>query len=140
MSGLLNQAGGDKTDLGTLEKQLANRSENGTGATPEHSSKSDTQSRTQGSQHSTPRLENMPTPKSAMSSPEPPKEKEAAVEELSDMMCSLVTNNCGETRYIGMECALRGSCIVELMLLRLLVRVLHILSERHTVGQRKDWG
>jgi hypothetical protein len=28
-------------------------------------------------------------------------EKQEGVEELSDMMCSLVTNNCGETRYIG---------------------------------------
>jgi hypothetical protein len=60
------------------------------------------------------------TPRSALASPEPPnrngdkrnshvsakvedeeEEKQEGVEELSDMMCSLVTNNCGETRYIG---------------------------------------
>ena len=55
------------------------------------------------------------TPHSQITSPEPtpkpvdkkkPKSPEAGkppeeVEELSDMMCSLVTNNCGETRYIG---------------------------------------
>lgn len=29
-------------------------------------------------------------------------EPEEEVEALSDMMCSLVTNNCGETRYIGL--------------------------------------
>ena len=103
MSGLLNQSGSDKTDLGTLEKQLANRNENDAGGTPERSSKSDSQPRTQDSQHSTPQTDKVPTPKSSMASPEPPKEKEAAVEELSDMMCSLVTNNCGETRYIGMN-------------------------------------
>ncbi len=53
------------------------------------------------------------SPRSALTSPEPASEKEAdkrngngektaeEVEALSDMMCSLVTNNCGETRYIG---------------------------------------
>ena len=30
------------------------------------------------------------------------KEGEEEVEALSELMCSLVTNNCGETRYIGM--------------------------------------
>lgn len=33
---------------------------------------------------------------------EEPEQTEEEVEALSDMMCSLVTNNCGETRYIGM--------------------------------------
>lgn len=62
------------------------------------------------------------TPKSTLASPEPqvkviekngdksgdkrksatPEKSEEEVEALSDMMCSLVTNNCGETRYIGM--------------------------------------
>jgi len=55
------------------------------------------------------------TPNSSAQSPIPPKDKEQdkedakkkekareeEVEALSDMMCSLVTNNCGETRYIG---------------------------------------
>ncbi len=55
------------------------------------------------------------TPRSTIASPEPqttsngdkrksgtPEKSEEEVEALSDMMCSLVTNNCGETRYIGM--------------------------------------
>ena len=33
------------------------------------------------------------------------KGEEEEVEALSDMMCSLVTNNSGETRYIGMSAA-----------------------------------
>lgn len=52
------------------------------------------------------------SPRSAVTSPEAASEKDGEnqkkkadsteeVEELSDMMCSLVTNNCGETRYIG---------------------------------------
>lgn len=59
------------------------------------------------------------TPQSTLTSPEPGKEshkddkrksitpaednqEEEEVEALSEMMCSLVTNQCGETRYIGM--------------------------------------
>lgn len=80
------------------------------------------QSEAPGSQPTSPTL-NSPTegshstPRSSLTSPEPPstkngdkrksaisekdKEEEEEVEILSDMMCSLVTNNCGETRYIG---------------------------------------
>ncbi len=61
----------DDKDLGTLEKNLA------------------------------PQSDKHPTPNSSTTSPEPPKEPEEEVEALSDMMCSLVTNNCGESRYIG---------------------------------------
>lgn len=71
----------------------------------------------QPSHHSTPNEGGEPTPRSQIASPEPvvfskPVDKKKSkspeaekppeeVEELSDMMCSLVTNNCGETRYIG---------------------------------------
>lgn len=54
------------------------------------------------------------SPRSALTSPEPqtsekngekgqkePEKSPEEVADLSDMMCSLVTNNCGETRYIG---------------------------------------
>lgn len=41
------------------------------------------------------------SPRTAATSPGSQKESETEVEALSDMMCSLVTNNCGETRYIG---------------------------------------
>ena len=103
LSGLLNDEDGGRTDLGTLEKRLQNQGNRSNADTPDRSSKSGSQPRTVDSQHCTPQLEKMPTPKSPIASLESPKEKEVEVEELSDMMCSLVTNNCGETRYIGMS-------------------------------------
>lgn len=100
LSGLINEKDGDRTDLGTLEKRLADRAstQNVTGS-PESRSKSVSQPDT--SQQNTPPLERIFTPKSSAASPETPKEPEEEVEALSDMMCSLVTNNCGESRYIG---------------------------------------
>jgi hypothetical protein len=53
------------------------------------------------SHYSTPRLESQSSPRTAATSPESQKESETEVECLSDMMCSLVINNCGETQYIG---------------------------------------
>jgi hypothetical protein len=92
--------------LGTLEKRLAEKRE------------SQRQSEAPGSQptspsHSTPNEGSGSTPRSTLASPEPnskngdkrkstlSEKSEEEVEALSDMMCSLVTNNCGETRYIG---------------------------------------
>ncbi|KAG8534206.1 uncharacterized protein KY384_001050 [Bacidia gigantensis] len=101
MSGLLTEDG-EKTDLGTLEKQLANRQGNHEGEAMDRSSKAGSHSRTLTSPQSPPQTENEETTNVGAKSPEAAcKEKEAEVEELSDMMCSLVTNNCGETRYIG---------------------------------------
>ena len=99
LSGLLNEQDGDRTDLGTLEKRLADKAstQNVVGS-PEGLAKSVSQP--DSSQQNTPPLEKILTPKSSAASPETPKEPEE-VEALSDMMCSLVTNNCGETRYIG---------------------------------------
>lgn len=102
-TGLLGAEDDDRTDLGTLEKRLADK-HHSNGATPtrdsERSSKSGSQPRTLQSPQNTPKVEKMPTPAHSPTD-KPPKEKEEAVEELSDMMCSLVTNNCGEARYIG---------------------------------------
>lgn len=50
--------------------------------------------------HSTPQLDSGSSPRVA-ESPATQDDKELEVEALSEMMCSLVTNNCGETRYIG---------------------------------------
>jgi hypothetical protein len=109
LSGLLSEDDG-KTDLGTLEKRLADRSLANGGFNPMKSpnnrfngssSASQSQQNT-ASRHSTPRMESQSSPRTAATSPDSPKESETEVEGLSDMMCSLVTNNCGETRYIGM--------------------------------------
>lgn len=103
LSGLLSEDDGGKTDLGTLEKRLADRS--ATGPSSSRSSNRfnvpNTSQQTSTSHQSTPRMESHSSPRTAATSPESHKESEAEVEGLSDMMCSLVTNNSGETRYIG---------------------------------------
>ena len=106
MSGLLNEEEGEKTDLGALEKQLANRHGNSNNEidTTDRSSQSGSQPRTLTSPHSVSQADSIPTPQSEAKSPQDHGKKGEEVEELSDLMCSLVTNNCGETRYIGRFC------------------------------------
>jgi hypothetical protein len=100
--------------LGTLEKRLAETQQ------AQRESQAPTSGPTSPSLSSTKEL-NGSTPHSHLASPEPTtrngtsekrlstteeeegEQKQLKVEELSDMMCSLVTNNCGETRYIGTE-------------------------------------
>ena len=109
LSGLLGEEDGDRTDLGTLERRLADKASNRSkpdspaGAANERSPSINGHPRSQlASPNSTPRTDKLPTPQPSDMSPEPSKEQDRPeVEELSDMMCSLVTNNCGETRYIG---------------------------------------
>ncbi|KAF7927621.1 uncharacterized protein EAE98_006003 [Botrytis deweyae] len=113
LSGLLSEEDGGRTDLGTLEKILQEKNQSRrASAVPASSATSPTQSTPGG-----PPEANGSTPKSTIASPEPNKESEKRqskdsksgetdengepVEALSDMMCSLITNNCGETRYIG---------------------------------------
>ncbi|KAI9717736.1 MAG: hypothetical protein M1812_004465 [Candelaria pacifica] len=103
LSGLISEEDGGKTDLGTLEKRLADKSQrdgvpssqasNGSASVPQPS--------ISGSNQNTPQQDTTSSPQNPITSPEPPQRKEEEVEALSDMMCSLVTNNCGETRYIG---------------------------------------
>ncbi|KAL5343357.1 fungal-specific transcription factor domain-containing protein [Aspergillus crustosus] len=106
LSGLLSEDDG-KTDLGTLEKRLADRSLstggfNSTNSPTRFAIPSNNQSQPAStSRHSTPRMDSHSSPRTAATSPDSQKESENEVEGLSDMMCSLVTNNCGETRYIG---------------------------------------
>ncbi|KAG9233707.1 fungal-specific transcription factor domain-containing protein [Amylocarpus encephaloides] len=114
LSGLLKEDDNGRTDLGTLEKRLAETQQ------AQRASQAPTSGPTSPSQ-SSPGLDqnNTSTPRSILASPEPENRnaakrsshvsiaeeevepKQEGVEELSDMMCSLVTNNCGETRYIG---------------------------------------
>ena len=126
LSGILNEEGEDVPDLekmkerflaektmidgadsGTLERRSGDKNlSQSSGDTPtrtsERSSKSGSLPRTFDSRHHTPQLDRLPESRDSAASPvEPPKDNGEPVEELSDMMCSLVTNNCGETRYIG---------------------------------------
>lgn len=151
LSGLLSEEDGDRTDLGTLEKRLADQTNrNSSPGTPSKSPNGSSNTHTPArpsseSQHTTPKLGNSATPNSTLTSPEPPKEAnkpkgkdgEEEVEALSDMMCSLVTNNCGETRYIGTASSnqVRSK---ELIAVRLLIRLFDLFAQRDTVGQRKD--
>ena len=108
MSGLLTDEEAGRTDLGTLEKRLAEksssapvqaRSDSAQGKTPSSSSNQqptpNSESTPQHDVHSSPRAS------SASVVGDTTKDRREDVENLSEMMCSLVTNNCGETRYIG---------------------------------------
>ncbi|KAJ5888418.1 hypothetical protein N7495_008459 [Penicillium taxi] len=102
LSGLLSEEDNGKTDLGTLEKRLADRTSALESA--RNSNKfpaSNTTQQAPASLTSTPHIGSHSSPRTATTSPESQKDSETEVEALSDMMCSLVTNNCGETRYIG---------------------------------------
>ena len=120
LSGLLSADDGH-TDLGTLEKRLAdkaaanNQSEQArpsTGdATTESGGQSDvvsqngTAAEAQSQTHAETSKEKEQTKGSSRSSPKPRKQDEE-VEHVAELMCSLVTNNYGETRFIGEPWAL----------------------------------
>jgi len=100
LSGLISEDDLAKTDLGTLEKRLADRSL-ANGANASKNANRSGSANAAGSHNSTPRVDSQSSPRTSAASPESQKGSETEVEALSDMMCSLVTNNCGETRYIG---------------------------------------
>ncbi|RDA83361.1 hypothetical protein CP532_3718 [Ophiocordyceps camponoti-leonardi (nom. inval.)] len=111
LSGLLSQDDNGATDLGELEKRLTEKTR--------QASLAAVSSPTSPSQGTSGQDGNASTPHSALTSPDPGKEThriddksrsamstddnqvEGEVEALSEMMCSLVTNQSGETRYIG---------------------------------------
>ncbi|KAJ5156090.1 hypothetical protein N7492_008893 [Penicillium capsulatum] len=104
LSGLLSEEDNGKTDLGTLEKRLADRTNalNAAKSTKQFTTPSASAPQQNAPSHNTtPRMDSHSSPRTAATSPESQKDSETEVEALSDMMCSLVTNNCGETRYIG---------------------------------------
>ncbi|KAI9737576.1 MAG: hypothetical protein M1834_009731 [Cirrosporium novae-zelandiae] len=104
LSGLITEDDAGKTDLGTLEKRLAGRAL----ASARPSSKTSVRSSPIATVHDISNTNSPPqetttlsVPQSNVASPDSQGRSEEEVEQLSDMMCSLVTNNCGETRYIG---------------------------------------
>ena len=106
MSGLLTEEEAGRTDLGTLEKRLADKASSNTvrrTESPKPSKSDESSHNTSESQRGTPQLETQASPRDSATSPttDGGKEKREDVENLSDLMCSLVTNNVGETRYIG---------------------------------------
>lgn len=108
LSGLLSDEDVDRTDLGTLEKKLADKTRSKSPeATPANTPRRELSAgqvpTTLSPPANTPQANKIPSPKSSTASPKPTErdKPEEEVEALSDMMCSLVTNNYGETRYIG---------------------------------------
>lgn len=147
LSGVLPEDDDGSTDLATIEKRLADRA--GRSATPRQSMSEDRrqsmsivpQSGTS-TNDGTPAQPTLPSPRSGTASPEPETQEEGegkgkdGEDALAEMMCSLVTNNYGETRYIGES--LRRCCMDCAKSCRFFVRVLHLLAEGHPVGERKD--
>jgi len=113
-AGLLGEDDNGATDLGTLEKKLAEKHQQSRQASQVASNPTSPSQATSGQDGAS------STPRSSLASPEPTKEQldkrkspspeekkddeEQEVAALSEMMCSLVTNNYGETRYIGKAC------------------------------------
>lgn len=115
-TGLLGDDDNGATDLGTLERKLAEKT-----AQSRQTSQAAASNPTSPSQAASAQDGNNSTPRSSLASPLPEaprdnsgekrasiapekvdkEETEQEVSALSEMMCSLVTNNNGETRYIG---------------------------------------
>lgn len=138
LSGVLPEDDDGSTDLATLERRLADRA--GRSMTPRASMDDRRASIAPQTGHSTtngtPVQPALPSPRSGTATPEL-KEPEAADKEedaLAEMMCSLVTNNCGETRYIGQSC-LRPPPLIALTWSRLILGLLHLLTQGHTMGE-----
>lgn len=143
MSGLLTEEEAGRTDLGTLEKRLADKATSATarGESPNPSrSTASSNVNAPDSQQDTPNADTQSSPQDSPTSPgaDPKDEKKRQeVENLSDMMCSLVTNNVGETRYIGWSCQMPvfGQ---EANVARLILGLLDLLQQRNRMGQSED--
>jgi hypothetical protein len=106
LSGVLPEDDDGSTDLATLERRLEARV--GTSVTPRTSMEDRRASAAPqtglSTTNGTPVQPALPSPRSGTASPEPEEQttnKGKEEDALAEMMCSLVTNNCGETRYIG---------------------------------------
>jgi len=110
MSGLLSEEEAGRTDLGMLEKRLAEKATS-VNTQPQSLRDSPKAAASTGSssapiaesQGDTPSKDNYTSPQDSITSPgtEGDSQKQPEAENLSELMCSLVTNNSGETRYIG---------------------------------------
>jgi hypothetical protein len=116
LSGVLPEDDDGSTDLATLERRLADRAgQSGTPKGPSpHERRASSVHPSAEQPEGTPAEEpGLPSPRSGTTSPEPPLQNDSKTEKdedaLAEMMCSLVTNNCGETRYIGRFLAARAA-------------------------------
>lgn len=126
LSGLLPE-GDEQTDLGDLERRL----QESTGSpqrTVSNMGRSSSES-----------ARGTPCSSSIQSTTNSPQNirNEEEVEALSDQMCSLVTNNCGETRFIGMaHFNYRGFVVLSInIILRVFLGIFHIFAQRYSMGE-----
>lgn len=106
LSGLISEGENGEMDLAALEKQLATKSA-GTGPSAKQSPDAPqlaTRASSVESDDDGPSIQNgaQTSPQTSRRPSRTQEDGRDEVEALSDMMCSLVTNNCGETRFIGM--------------------------------------
>jgi hypothetical protein len=160
LSGVLPDDDDGSTDLATLEKRLTDRAsqrQTAEVATPAIPTTEDRRASsvqpTQKASGAASVQPSLPSPRSGTTSPEParPEKGDEEEETLAEMMCSLVTNNYGETRYIGESCfvwrkiigdALSFPCALHLftdLTPRFIIGFFHFLTKRHSMGQREDW-
>ena len=102
-SGLLDGSDGQETDLGTLERNMAKRTGIARDDTPDTQPTSGSQPPALDSPHDVAPGENGKSPSTSIKSPDTLKDDRDGAEELSDLMCTLVTNNAGDTRYVGSQ-------------------------------------
>ena len=143
MSGLLSEEEAGRTDLGTLEKRLAEKAtsrdvSNRRTESPAPPKSSTTSSMPESSPRPGSQRDSHDTPQDTVTSPSTDGEKVARedVENLSEAMCSLVTNNVGETRYIGRFCS--SDIGNYLTVRRVFFCILHLLEQRYRMGQREN--
>lgn len=142
MSGLLTEEEAGRTDLGTLEKRLAEKASATSKDTPINRTnspagvKSSTASMADGSPRPGSQPDSNNTPRDTIGSPSTEGDKTGQeVENLSEAMCSLVTNNIGETRYIGGWWNWHPSRTNALTNSRLIFGIFNILIQRYRVGK-----
>lgn len=103
ISGLITDEEAGRTDLGAIERRLAEKNRSQSLRTNSPKSNADTPngpSQRHDSKAGTPQNSNL-SPRESVNSPGSSSGR-PEVENISDMMCSLVTSQSGETRYIGM--------------------------------------
>ena len=134
MSGLLSEEEAGKTDLGTLEKRLAEKTSTKEPSVPKTDSSATSKSSSnsiapENSPRPASQRDSIETPRETVTSPSTDGEKPSReeVENLSEAMCSLVTNNVGETRYIGRS-HLSVSHHGRLTIARLVLGLFHLLE------------
>jgi hypothetical protein len=102
LSGLLSEEDADATDLQTLEQRLAEKKAQMNGEKGDSAAQTPTTSMSGASPNPGSDTAREPEKTNKDNTPHlKGKGKDEEVEALSEAMCSLVTNNYGDTRYIG---------------------------------------